>query len=217
MSRFVAQTISDAKRRAGCVPDSPASTHGPPRCPASVAACRHRTSRITSCIAIRARSTRGSQVRSRSEARKRPVPPFSNLREGRHRADRCVPARGRGPSIPKRVEPFAERALSVARLIFPYHRHCSLKANRRHSPQAYLFRKNENTMSATMIQQIDSTTARVVARPTPSAPPLTEKPVLTPISVISTANTTLLASPCQMIAGRRAATVSAGCRPSASR
>ena len=53
-------------------------------------------------------------------------------------------------------------------------------------------------MSTTMIQQIDSTTARVVARPTPSAPPVTENPVLTPISVISSANTTLFYSPCQM-------------------
>ncbi len=51
-------------------------------------------------------------------------------------------------------------------------------------------------MSATMIQQMETTTARVVARPTPSAPPVTEKPVLTPIRVISRANTALLAIPC---------------------
>src|SRR5690348_13428800 len=56
-------------------------------------------------------------------------------------------------------------------------------------------------MSTTMIQQIDSTTERVVARPTPSAPPVTENPVLTPINVISKANTTLFDKPCHTSPG----------------
>ena len=56
-------------------------------------------------------------------------------------------------------------------------------------------------MSAITSAEIDSTTARVVARPTPSAPPVTEKPVLTPTSVMSAANTKLFARPCPMSQG----------------
>src|SRR5207344_3373966 len=65
----------------------------------------------------------------------------------------------------------------------------------------YLFKKNEKIMSTTMMYEIDSTTARVVARPTPSAPPVTEKPVVMPIRQISTANTKALATPCQTSPG----------------
>ena len=57
-----------------------------------------------------------------------------------------------------------------------------------------------NIMSAITSAEIDSTTARVVARPTPSAPPLTPKPVATPTSVISTANTTLFDRPSPEVA-----------------
>jgi len=59
----------------------------------------------------------------------------------------------------------------------------------------YRFRKKLKIMSATRIAQMLSTTARVVARPTPSAPPVTEKPVATPISTIRQPNTRLLISP----------------------
>ena len=46
------------------------------------------------------------------------------------------------------------------------------------------------------IYEIESTTERVVALPTPSAPPVTEKPLLTPTKVIIKAKRRLLNIPC---------------------
>ena len=42
-------------------------------------------------------------------------------------------------------------------------------------------------MSVTTIAMIDCTTARVVTRPTPSAPPVTEAPLATPMTAMRTA------------------------------
>ena len=67
--------------------------------------------------------------------------------------------------------------------------------DQRFAGHIHRFRKKLKIMSAITMAVIEMTTARVVARPTPSAPPVTEKPVATPITVISNANTTLLDRP----------------------
>ena len=47
-------------------------------------------------------------------------------------------------------------------------------------------------MSVTTMAEMDCTTDRVVTRPTPSAPPLTEAPLTTPMTAMRTAKMALL-------------------------